>query len=72
MNATPQAVVDAATIAFNRGSDARLAGRSTRANPYADAALGRQWLEGWHNVDWGWGRDAKWPVAPLPDVRDVA
>ena len=59
--------------AFNRGSDARLAGRPLSANPYpATPEDGRQWQNwryGWQHADASWGLDAKWPVKELPNGR---
>ena len=57
-------------LAFNRGSDARLLGRSRLANPYAPptSALARAWDHGWHHVQshWGHGACGRWKVSPLP------
>lgn len=60
--------------AFNRGSDARLAGQPLLTNPYhdTDILMRRTWDEGWRFTDRNWGRDAHWPVRRLPDVMEVA
>jgi ribosome modulation factor len=56
-------------LAFNRGSDARLAGLPPSACPYG---LGEQgyllWVQGWRDVDRFWGEDARWPCPGLPPV----
>lgn len=56
--------------AFNRGSDARIAGKSLWADPYAkNGHLTYFWRQGWHDVDNHWGEWARWPVAEIPHVR---
>jgi hypothetical protein len=60
-----------AARAFNRGSDARLAGRSIGANPYrGDGFYADSWRRGWQDVDRYWGSwvERRWPVRPLPVV----
>jgi ribosome modulation factor len=57
------------TTAFNEGCDARLAGKPATTCPYESPELAQQWRHGWANVDGTWGRDAKWPINPLPPVK---
>ena len=62
------ATIERYAVAFNRGSDARLAGQPQTMNPYlgVDDKRYRRWLEGWEHMDSFWGHDAQWPVRPLP------
>ena len=58
-------------LAFNAGSDARLAGRSINANPHdsvTDASVYAAWRRGYIHVNTSWGLGAKWPVRPLPAI----
>lgn len=67
------------TLAFNAGSDARIAGRSMLDNPnLAVTAAGPEktrwvyWRMGYSDVAKNWGVRAKWPVRRLPLVRELA
>jgi len=53
---------------FNDGSDARLMGLPLEDCPYLINFEIYLWSEGWHNVDKFWGKDARWPVRPLPEL----
>lgn len=55
-------------VAFNQGSDARLAGESRLSNPYSHEFLMQEWERGWNDVDRFWGFWARWPVLKLPEV----
>jgi hypothetical protein len=61
---------EANTIAFNEGSDARILGIPISANPYKneDRGMAGYWENGWWHVQAKRGRDARWPVRPLPEV----
>lgn len=54
--------------AFNDGCDYRLAGVPIKDNPYADTDRSAAWLSGWRHMNSNWGKDAKWPIKPLPPV----
>lgn len=58
---------------FNRGADSRLAADPMTANPYPseDNARYRGWRDGWLDVDYNWGRWARWPHVALPGVRET-
>ena len=60
------------SMAFNRGSDARLMGWPATANPYlAGTTLYDTWRRGWADCDqhWGaWARAFGWRCLPLPRV----
>ncbi len=61
---------EAIDSAFNRGSDARLAGRPFES-PYSsrdEHAMYVHWRLGWIDVDLNWGVEAKGPITPLPRV----
>lgn len=54
---------------FNRGSDARIAGRGLGSNPHQPNSVeAHSWVEGWLDAQNFWGTDAKWPVRRLPRV----
>lgn len=58
-------------VAFNAGSDARLAGAPPGINPYQRSHQQYEhdaWDAGYRDVDKFWGVDAKWPVKRLPVV----
>ncbi len=62
---------DHVAIPFNFGSDARLAGRAAKTNPYNSSTHEREyghWLRGWQHVDSCWGVDAKWAFKRLAEV----
>lgn len=45
-------------IAFNQGSDTRLAGQPSSSNPYPSHAIEYQyWSRGWHHCDRNWASD---------------
>ncbi len=59
---------------FNRGSDARIAGRRRDRHPHRDPKhwTSLYWLEGWDDVDQHWGefsRKLGLPVTPLMEVK---
>lgn len=57
--------------AFNKGSDARIAGRSLMTNPYpVEGSLTDYWIQGWKDVNNNWGLWARWPVMSIPDVSE--
>ncbi len=62
-------------VAFNRGSDDRIAGLSLSACPY-DATLQdnecTSWRRGWRNANRWWADDVggRWPVRELPEVAE--
>lgn len=56
--------------AYGRGSDARLALEPAEMNPYRYGSFECYWWDrGWHDVDRGWGADAKWPFLRLREPR---
>jgi ribosome modulation factor len=58
-------------LAFNRGCDTRIAGKSQRYNPYCSVTQGwlRQlWKAGWDEAHENWGKYVQGPVVPLPPV----
>jgi ribosome modulation factor len=61
--------LDLKTTAFNRGCDARLAGRPISSDPYESPELSEYWRLGWMNVAMACGREARWPITPLPPVE---
>ena len=56
------------SLAFNAGSDARLAGRPSTANPYVEDGLRDAWLKGWQHCEHFWGADAKRTARELPEI----
>jgi hypothetical protein len=68
----PRACKNAASaVAFNAGSDARLAGLPLTLNPYYwQSHMAAAWREGWHDVNGNWGHDAGDAVRPLPRVSN--
>lgn len=56
-------------MAFNLGSDARLAGKSVMDNPFICTDFANSWVTGWRHVNTSWGKDAKWKIRPLPPVN---
>lgn len=56
--------------AFNMGSDARIFGDSLQDNPFVetDEFLFKAWRRGWLDVHSHYGKDAKWPVAPIGEA----
>jgi ribosome modulation factor len=67
--ADPAAPADPLARAFNRGSDARLAGLPRSANPYPhDDPCRALWRQGWQDVATWWAVEALWPHADLPEV----
>lgn len=56
--------------AFNEGCEARISGiPKERNNPYLAASQEwSSWRRGWDDVNRYWGKDAKWPIKPLPEV----
>jgi ribosome modulation factor len=57
-------------LAFNRGSDARLAGLPLSMCDYSGSTEQSEvlaWKDGWRNVDsyWGTGVNGRWYVEPL-------
>lgn len=68
----PASVVNPIAIAFNRGADARLAGKPLKANPYRygfEPYERKHWKWGWMDVAKHWGVDARWRVRPLRQVQ---
>lgn len=66
--------MQALSEAFNRGCDARLVGLALSDCPYTaygSSELKRWWIGGWDHVHRYWGSKAKWPVKPLPPVRNL-
>jgi hypothetical protein len=62
--------VDSA-LAFNQGSDARLAGLPRIENPYLHDSNGwRYWRMGWQDVDRHWCESVHATYTPLPPVED--
>lgn len=59
-------------VAFNDGCDYRLAGVPIKDNPYADSDHSAAWLSGWRHTNSNWGKDARWPIRPLPLVLKEA
>ena len=62
----------AKALAFNLGSDARLAGQRISSNPY-DSVFSAEfvaWRDGWRSVHREWGTLAAWPVKVLPPVTE--
>lgn len=60
-------------VAFNQGSDARLAGLPVKVNPFdhsTEWSVNRAWREGWQHVhkEWGAGVRGRWPFRVLPSV----
>jgi ribosome modulation factor len=68
----PHRVAELWAMAFNAGSDARIAGQPITACPYDATGRVNQerelWKAGWRSVHREWGLDAKWPVRALPAV----
>ena len=60
-------------VMFARGADSRLRGEPevTGHMRYATEDL-RWWLRGWNEVHYHYGKgvDGRWPVPPLPPVRE--
>lgn len=58
--------------AFNRGCDARIAGKPMAANPFGEGdQFTFGWNHGWLDVDRNWGSDSRHPVRPLPEITGV-
>lgn len=58
--------------AYNKGSDARLAGAMLESNPYeAGTTLAASWRQGWQDVHerWGCAVCGRWRVDPLPPIE---
>lgn len=57
--------------AFNRGSDARLAGVPLNQNPYpSDTPDRTAWLRGWIDADMFWGIEVR-NAKPLPPIMEA-
>ena len=55
--------------AFNAGCDARIKGYALRHNPFPEADIyHHEWRRGYFHVGGHWGKDAKWPITPLPEA----
>jgi hypothetical protein len=56
-------------MAFNMGSDARIAGHPLRSCELDHPEERSLWKEGWFHVHWNWGRGAnrRWEVMSLPE-----
>lgn len=57
-------------LAFNQGSDARLAGKPLYTTPFDFENPCYDWWEmGWKEVDKYWGIESLGPVSKLPEVK---
>jgi len=54
--------------AFGEGCDARIAGKTAKANPYESGNLRKSWQHGWQDVAYNWAKMARWPYMKLPPV----